>query len=50
MDELHPGLSPFVAGSGETLLSGIGATSLELSGVSDMGNGAVVLAYRLRTR
>lgn len=46
LDELHLSISPFVAGSGETLLSGISAMSMELAGVTDLGNGAVVLAYK----
>jgi dihydrofolate reductase len=45
LDELHVSISPFVAGSGEALLSGIGPTPMNLTGVTDIGNGAVVLAY-----
>ncbi|WP_028924668.1 dihydrofolate reductase family protein [Pseudonocardia acaciae] len=45
LDELHLSISPFVAGSGESLLAGIGATALDLKGVTDIGNGTVVLAY-----
>ena len=45
LDELHVSISPFVAGSGESLLSGIGPTAMNLAGVTDIGNGAVVLAY-----
>ncbi len=45
VDELHLSISPFVAGSGESLLSGIGATPMELAGVTEIGNGAVVLTY-----
>ncbi|HWN29089.1 MAG TPA: dihydrofolate reductase family protein [Actinomycetospora sp.] len=45
LDELHVSISPFVAGSGESLLSGIGPTAMDLTGVTDIGNGAVVLAY-----
>ncbi len=45
LDELHLSISPFVAGSGESLLSGIGPTTMNLTGVTDIGNGAVVLAY-----
>jgi hypothetical protein len=37
-----------VAGSGESLLSGIGTTPMNLTGVTDIGNGAVVLAYTPR--
>lgn len=48
LDELHLSVSPFVAGSGESLLAGIGTTALDLLGVTDLGNGAVVLAYRPR--
>lgn len=46
LDELHLSVSPFVAGSGESLLSGLGPTALELMNVTDLGNGTVVLAYR----
>ncbi len=45
LDELHLSISPFVAGSGESLLSGISTTPMNLAGVTDIGNGAVVLAY-----
>ncbi len=45
LDELHLSISPFVAGTGESLLTGIGTTPMELTGVTDLGNGAVVLAY-----
>jgi dihydrofolate reductase len=45
LDELHLSISPFVAGSGDCLLSGISTTALNLTGVTDLGNGAVVLAY-----
>ena len=48
LDELHLGISPFVAGTGESLLAGIGTTALDLMGVTDLGNGAVVLAYTPR--
>jgi dihydrofolate reductase len=47
LDELHLSISPFVAGSGESLLSGIGATPMDLTGVTEIGNGAVVLTYAL---
>jgi dihydrofolate reductase len=47
LDELHLSISPFVAGSGELLLSGIGTTPVDLTGVTDIGNGAVVLTYAL---
>jgi riboflavin biosynthesis pyrimidine reductase len=45
LDELHLSISPFVAGSGESLLSGIATTALDLKGVTEIGNGAVVLTY-----
>ena len=45
LDEIHLSISPFVAGSGESLLSGISTTPMNLTGVTDIGNGAVVLAY-----
>src|SRR5947207_10873173 len=45
VDELHLSISPFVAGSGESLLSGISAVAVDLLGVTEIGNGAVVLAY-----
>lgn len=45
LDELHLWVSPYVAGSGEPLLSGITTTFLELAGVTEIGNGTVVLAY-----
>lgn len=45
IDELHLSISPFVAGSGSSLLDGIPATTLELQNVTEIGNGAVVLAY-----
>jgi dihydrofolate reductase len=48
LDELHLSISPFVAGTGESLLAGIGTTALDLMGVTDLGNGAVVLAYTPR--
>jgi dihydrofolate reductase len=47
LDELHLSISPFVAGSGESLLEGLSATPMELTGVTEIGNGAVVLAYTL---
>jgi dihydrofolate reductase len=47
VDELHLSIAPFVAGSGESLLSGIGTTAMDLTGVTEIGNGAVVLAYAL---
>lgn len=47
LDELHLSVSPFVAGSGESLLSGLGTTAVELIKVTDLGNGTVVLAYAL---
>jgi hypothetical protein len=45
LDELHLSISPFVAGSGESLLSGIRTAAMELTGMIEIGNGAVVLAY-----
>jgi dihydrofolate reductase len=45
LDELHLGISPFVAGSGESLLSGLRTTAMELTNVTDLGNGTVVLTY-----
>jgi dihydrofolate reductase len=47
LDELHLSVSPFVAGSGESLLSGIGPITMDLIRVTEIGNGAVVLAYAL---
>jgi dihydrofolate reductase len=47
LDELHLGISPFVAGCGESLLAGISATSMDLTAVTEIGNGAVVLTYTL---
>jgi dihydrofolate reductase len=47
LDELHLSVSPFVAGSGESLLSGITTTAIDLMKVTDLGNGTVVLAYAL---
>jgi dihydrofolate reductase len=48
LDELYLSISPFVAGSGESLLSGLPTTAMDLTGVTEIGNGAVVLAYTLR--
>jgi dihydrofolate reductase len=45
LDELHLSISPFIAGSGESLLSGISTTPMNLTGVTDIGNGTVVLTY-----
>jgi dihydrofolate reductase len=47
LDELHLSVSPFVAGAGESLLAGVGSTAVELTGVTEIGNGAVVLSYAL---
>ncbi|WP_152365749.1 dihydrofolate reductase family protein [Microlunatus speluncae] len=47
LDELHLSVSPFVAGSGEALLEGLATTAMELTGVTDLGNGTVVLSYAL---
>lgn len=45
LDELHLWVFPFIAGSGEALLPGITTTHLDLAEVTEVGNGAVVLAY-----
>lgn len=45
LDELHLSISPFVAGSGESLLSGIRSTAMDLTNVTELGNGTVVLTY-----
>ena len=45
IDELHVSVSPFVAGSGESLFSGLATTTMDLTGVTEIGNGTVVLAY-----
>lgn len=45
LDELHVSVSPFVAGSGESLFDGLGTTAMELKNVTDLGNDTVVLAY-----
>lgn len=45
LDELHLSISPFVAGSGESLLDGLPTTSMEMTRVTEIGNGAVVLTY-----
>ncbi|WP_163509030.1 dihydrofolate reductase family protein [Fodinicola acaciae] len=45
LDELHLSISPFVAGAGESLLSGVATAPMDLTGVTEIGNGAVVLAY-----
>jgi dihydrofolate reductase len=45
LDELHLSISPFVAGSGESLLSGIRTTAMDLTKVTELGNGTVVLTY-----
>src|SRR4051812_49241765 len=47
LDELHLSISPFVAGSGESLLSGLSAAPMNLTRVTEIGNGAVVLTYTL---
>ncbi|TDD05246.1 hypothetical protein E1292_17450 [Nonomuraea deserti] len=46
LDELHLSISPFVAGSGESLLSGLSTTAMDLMKVTELGNGTVVLTYR----
>ncbi len=48
LDELHLSVSPFVAGSGESLLAGLATTAMELTNVTELGNGTVVLAYTLQ--
>jgi dihydrofolate reductase len=45
LDELHLWLFPFVAGSGNSLLPGLARTHFDLAGISEIGNGAVVLTY-----
>ncbi|WP_083459165.1 dihydrofolate reductase family protein [Jiangella muralis] len=45
LDELHLSISPFVAGSGESLLSGLRTTAMDLTKVTELGNGTVVLTY-----
>jgi dihydrofolate reductase len=45
LDELHLSVSPFVAGSGESLLAGLGTTVMGLTNVTELGNGTVVLTY-----
>lgn len=45
LNELHLWISPYVAGSGEPLLSGITTTFMDLLDVTEIGNGTVVLAY-----
>lgn len=47
LDELHLSISPFVAGSGESLLAGLETTVMDLTKVTELGNGTVVLTYRL---
>lgn len=47
LDELHLSFSPFVAGAGQALLAGIRTTPLSLTGVTQIGNGSVVLSYEL---
>ncbi len=47
LDELHLSVSPFVAGSGESLLSGLRTTAMDLTRVTELGNGTVVLTYAL---
>lgn len=47
IDELHLSVAPFVVGSGDSLLSGLAETAMDLKKVTEIGNGAVVLAYAL---
>lgn len=48
LDELHLSISPFVAGAGESLLSGVRTTAMDLAGVTEIGDGVVVLTYTPR--
>jgi dihydrofolate reductase len=45
LDELHLWMFPFIVGSGETILPGIATTHLDLTEVTEIGNGTVVLTY-----
>lgn len=45
IDELRLWVHPYVAGSGESLLGGITTTQFALSGVTEVGNGVVILTY-----
>jgi dihydrofolate reductase len=45
LDELHLWLFPFIAGSGETLLPDLPTTHLNLTEVTQLGNGVLVLTY-----
>jgi dihydrofolate reductase len=45
LDELHLWVYPFVAGAGEALLPEITTTHMNLTGVTEVGDGCVVLAY-----
>lgn len=45
LDEMHLWVFPFIAGSGESLLPGFTTTHLDLTEVSEVGNGVVVLTY-----
>lgn len=45
LDELRLWVHPFVAGSGESLLAGIAPTQLNLTTVTEVGNGVVILTY-----
>jgi dihydrofolate reductase len=47
LDELHLWVSPYVAGSGEPLLPGI-AADFDLTGVTELGTGIVVLSYAIK--
>jgi dihydrofolate reductase len=45
LDELHLWLFPFIAGSGEALLPDLPTTHLNLTEVTQLGNGVLVLTY-----
>jgi dihydrofolate reductase len=45
LDELHLWVFPFIVGAGERLLPGITTTHLDLTEVTEVGNGVVVLTY-----
>jgi dihydrofolate reductase len=49
LDELHVWMSPYVADQGQPLLAGIATTFMELGGITEIGNGTVVLAYAPKT-
>jgi dihydrofolate reductase len=49
LDELHLWLFPFIAGSGDPLLPNLPITALNLTEVTQVGNGVVVLTYTPRS-